>query len=149
MAATGHIFPNVSPSQRVYTPGKFPTREFEGLNGAVTTLDFGVRRVDSRLEMTFSNITDDEAWLIFENYDKVNGGQDINTGERDYVVLSTNQQRGPVAGVSSSDLRFLVAERNADSLRYRYESPPTITSVFPGRSTVQVVLRGYLDGATS
>ena len=33
MAATGHAFPNLEPSQRVYTPAVYPQKEFPGLNG--------------------------------------------------------------------------------------------------------------------
>ena len=54
-----------------------------------------------------------------------------------------------MAGVYS-DLRYVMAEKlTLDRLRYRYAEPPKITSTFPGRSTVSVVLRGYLDGANS
>ena len=86
---------------------------------------------------------------IFQNYQKANGGFDEKTGERDYVVLSAGLYTGQMAGVYS-DLRYVMAEKlTLDRLRYRYAEPPKITSTFPGRSTVSVVLRGYLDGANS
>lgn len=144
---TGHAFPNITPSQRVYTPGTFPQKEFQGLNGAVTTLQFGARAVDSKLEMTFQNITDTQANAIFDNYKLVNGGRD-SSGRQDYVVLPASG--GAVAGVSDGNLRYQMAELKPGSiLRYRYASPPVITSTFPGRSTVQVSLRGYLEGSSS
>ena len=142
---TGHNFPNLTPSQRSYTPGAFPQKEFQGLNGAVTTLQYGVQPVDSKLEMTFTNIADGEALTILNNYELVNGGSDA-AGRQDYVVLPSNG--GAVAGVSSPNLRLQIAEQQSGpKLRYRYASPPVVTSTFPGRSTVQVSLRGYLEGA--
>jgi len=145
MAATGHIFPNLTPSQRVYTPGTFPTNEFEGLNGAVTTIQYGAKPVNSRLQMTFQNITDDEAYLIYDNYIKANGGKDVNTGERDFVYLPYPA----LAGIYNGNLQSVIGEQNTSKLRYRYANPPQITSVFPGISTVTVELRGYLEGANS
>ena len=143
--ATGHNFPNLTPSQRAYTPAEFPQREFQGLNGAVTTLQYGVKAVDSKLEMTFKNITDSEAYEIFVNYEKVNGGSD-SQGRQDYVVLPQGDFNA-MKGIDDVELRLQMAERQSGpKLRYRYASPPVITSTFPGRSTVQVSLRGYLEG---
>ena len=145
---TAHEFPNLTPSQRSYTPGTFPQKEFQGLNGAVTVLQYGVQSVDSTLEMTFNNITDAEAYSIFENYESVNSGLD-DEGRQDYVLLPRTQE-GAMAGVQDQDLLFQMAERGqGPKLRYRYAQPPTITSTFPGRCTVQVSLRGYLEGADS
>ena len=147
MAAIGHQFPDLTPTQRVYTPGVFPQTEFKGLNGAVTTVQYGFKSVDSQLAMTFANITDDEAWQILQNYEAANNGRYESTGERDFVVLSLATERG----IGSEFLARQISERGATQprLRYRYASPPQIKSVFPGRSTVQVELRGYLEGASS
>ena len=145
--ATGHAFPNITPSQRVYTPGTFPQKEFQGLNGAVTILQYGVKTVDSKLEMTFQNITDSEANDILLNYEAVNGGRD-SVGRQDYVLLPESDT-GVVKGIGKADLRRQMAERQSGpKLCYRYASPPVITSTFRGRSTVKVTLRGYLEGAT-
>ena len=147
MAAVGHQFPDLTPTQRAYTPGVFPQSEFQGLNGAVTTIQYGFKSVDSKLSMTFANITDDEAWQILQNYEAANNGRYEPTGERDFVVLSLATERG----IGSESLARQISERGATQprLRYRYATPPQITSSFPGRSTVQVELRGYLEGASS
>ena len=149
MPATPHKFPNLVPSSRVYTPGTYPQKEFQGLNGAVTTLQYGVQAIDSKLEMQFQNITDDEAYAIIDNYQKVTQGRDDRTGEHDYVQIEAQ-----VTGISSTLLRYEIAQDSRLSpeqplLRYRYQEPPKIISTFPGRSTVSVVLRGYLDGASN
>ena len=144
---TPHDFPDITPTRRVYTPGTFPQKEFQGLNGAVTTLQYGVKTVDSKLEMTFQNITDAEANEIMENYEAVNGGRD-ELGRQDYVRFSKYPE-GAMKGISDEQLRLQISERQNPKLVYRYASPPVITSTFPGRSTVQVSLRGYLEGASS
>ena len=144
----GHKFPSIVPSQRKYTPGVYPTQEFQSLNGSVTTMQYGNQKVDSKLELTFTNISDGDAWLIFENYEDANGKRNNTTGERDWVDIPLYS--GPLGGIGNLNLRKQMWEQDSGpNLRYRYESPPTITSTFPGRSTVQVVLRGYLDGANS
>ena len=146
--ATGHVFPSINCTTRRYTPGVFPTKEFESQNGSVTTLQYGNQLVDSKLEMTFANITDEQAYEIFDNYKKANGGRDSSTGERDWVELPFSG--GPLDGIKYDKLRRQMREQyTGPDLRYRYAGPPTITSTFPGRSTVQVVLRGYLEGANS
>ena len=138
---TGHTFPNITPSQRVYTLERSRKREFQGLNGAVTILQFGAKTVDSKLEMTFQNITDSEAEDILDNYKAVNGGRD-DFGRQDYVELPDSNS-GAVKGVEDGTLRLQMAERQSGpKLRYRYASPPVITSTFPGTSQqVQVSLR--------
>lgn len=150
MAAIGHIFPpGLVPSRRVYTPPVFPAREFQGLNGAITQVQYGAKAVDSRLEMTFQNITDDEAYAIFENYEKVMNGRDDITGEMDHCDLE-----GQMVGIGSIPLKYEISQNPVGNpkqnlLRYRYAKPPVITNTFPGRSTVTVELRGYLEAARS
>ena len=143
---TGYDFPNLTPSQRVYTPPSYPTAEFQGLNGAVTTVQFGRQAVDSQLQMTFQNITDEEAWQIVGNYASVNNDIDEATGERAYVNFGPNAPA--MDGIQSDLMRSKISEDKAQ-LRYRYLKAPQITSTFPGRSTVTVELRGYLEGANS
>lgn len=144
----GIDFPSgISPNRRRYNPGSYPVKEFQGLNGAVTTVQYGNLEVDSELDMVFTNIPDEKAYEIFLHYQEVNGGRGDN-GERYWAVLSKEVSIGPMAGISDSSLSAVMAETKGER-RYRYAEPPTITSVFPGVSTVTVKLRGYIDGAKS
>lgn len=146
--AKGIDFPaDISPSQRRYKPGVFPQGEFQGLNGAVTTVQYGRRPVDSELELVFRNIKDSKAYEIYENYLVVNGAGDGDL-ERNWVNLPVAQALGSMAGIYSKSLAKAMAE-SSNQRRYRYAEPPTITSVFPGVSTVTVKLRGFIDGAES
>jgi len=143
--ATFSPFPNIKPSSRTYTPGKYPQTEFVAQNGAKTVLRYGDKQVDAKLTLNFTNITDSEAFAILENYRLVNSVYD-------YVTF--NQASG-LAGIGGDghtmpdgSLGNLAAYVDAIplGLRYRYESPPTVTSVKPNRSNVQCKFVACLDG---
>ena len=54
-------FPNIKPTSRSYTPGRYPQLEFVAQNGAKTVLRYGNKKVDAKLTLEFTNITDSEA----------------------------------------------------------------------------------------
>ena len=84
---TGHIFPTLTPSQPGLTPlGHFPKKNFRDSTVLSQPLQYGVNPVDSKLEMTFTNIADGEALTIINNYELVNGGSDA-AGRQDNVDL--------------------------------------------------------------
>lgn len=140
---TGIPFPNIQPTSRSYTPGDRPRELFRAQNGATTAVQFGKRVVDSSLQLTFANISDDQAMEIFQNFIEVN---DVDgDGNWDYVEFPFEAVTGAMAGISNEGLRRVMAE-TPGYRKYRYLEPPTVTSVFPGRSTVTVNLQGYLDG---
>ena len=51
----------ISPSRRSYKMPELPIKEFQGLNGAVTAIQYGKKPVDSELVLEFTNIPDDKA----------------------------------------------------------------------------------------
>ena len=138
----GIPFPDIKPTSRSYTAGVAPRELFRAQNGATTAVQFGKRVVDSLLQLTFNNITDEQAKQIFDNYISI--GADGN-GDWDYVEFPFEAVNGAMAGIGDEGLRRVMAE-SPGYRKYRYESPPQITSVFPGRSSVVLTLRGYLDG---
>ena len=133
---TQYAFPNLKPTTRDYTPGSYPQTEFQAQNGAVSIVRFGNRRVDARLNLTFSNITDAEATAILRNYELVNG----NWGSVLFPPFTAD------AGISDADLSLFMREQNQSGLLYRYASPPVVTSVYPGISSVSCEFVGILDG---
>lgn len=144
----GIPFPEgLSPSSRSYRPGVFPVEEFTGLNGAVTVVQYGNRKVDSELDLVFSNIPDSKGWEILQHYGEVNGGRGTN-GERYWAELSNEVSIGPLAGVHDESLSRAMSEGRGNR-RYRYAEPPQMQSVFPGVCTVTIKFRGYMDGAIS
>ena len=131
-------FPNIKPSSRSYTPGTYPQTEFVAQNGAKTVLRYGNKKVDAKLSLGFINITDAQANEILEKYEEVNSVYD-------YVSFGLTNG---LAGINNNNLIFKIdeADPNGVKLRYRFDGPPTVTSVRPGRSNVQCKFVACLDG---
>ena len=127
-------FPALIPSGRRYSPGQYPQAEFVALNGATTTLQYGNRRFDSELDLTFQNLSDANAATILKLYEDT-------MVSNDWVTFTT----ADVAGGASSELANYIREVGGSNLRWRFSEPPSVDSVKPGRSTVQVRLIGRLD----
>ena len=132
-------FPNIKPSSRTYTPGKYPQTEFVAQNGAKTVLRYGNKKVDAKLSLGFTNITDSQANEILNLYDEVNS-------DYDFIHFPSTSA---LAGINNLSLRRKFEERDTSGntlLRYRFDGPPTVTSVRPGRSNVQCKFVACLDG---
>jgi len=132
---TAVSFPALVPSSRSYTPGVFPEQQFQSQNGAVVRVRYGNQRYSSSLSLTFANIIDSKAALILENYAAV-------MGDDKYVEFTTDN----VAAGVSTDLGPWIQETNS-LLKWKYASPPSVTSVKPGLSTVTCEFIGELEGA--
>jgi len=137
----GINFPNdIAPTTRVYTPGRYPSKKFESLNGSVVNIRYGRMVVDAKLSMTFENIVTSAGMLILENYYEVNSNWN-------YVNFSG--ARG-LQGAHFEDLRNEIKQRDTTSsppkLRWRYQEPPTLTQKHKGICSVSCKFRGFLDG---
>lgn len=135
MANVARAFPNIAPSSRSYSPGKYPQTEFKSLNGSTSVIRFSARRSDSKLQLGFDNITDNQAASILAHYENVNS-------DWDYATFTTNTG---AAGASTS-LANYIREVGGSGLRWRYAEPPQVQSVRPGRSSVTCNFIGILDG---
>jgi len=132
---TAVSFPALVPSSRSYTPGVFPEQQFQAQNGAVVRVRYGNQRYSSSLSLTFANITDSNAALILQNYVDV-------MDDDNYAEFTTSN----VAAGISTDLVPWIRETNS-LLKWKYASPPSVTSVKPGLSTVACEFIGELEGA--
>jgi len=132
------FFPNIKPSSRSYTPGTYPQVEFVAQNGAKTVLRYGNKKVDAKLSLGFTNITDSQASEILDLYEEVNS-------DYDYISFTS---ANALAGINSSNLINNMAEKDSNGvkLRYRFDGPPSVSSVRPGRSNVQCKFVACLDG---
>ena len=128
-------FPNIAPTNRSFDPGTYPQTLFEAQNGATTVVRYSNKRVNAKLSMTFSNITDDEAQSIVNNYILVNS-------QWNHVRFQNNSPA--LEGLDDSLKIFLANE--PEGLRWRYMEAPKVQSVQPGISTVQCKFCAYLDG---
>ena len=132
----GTAFPSLKPSSRSYEPGAYPQTEFQAQNGAKTIVRYGNRRFDSKLKLSFQNISDVDAASILTNYETVNSVWD-------YVTFS---QSDGAAGAASA-LSLYLREVGGSGLKWRYDGPPQVTSVSPGLSTVNCAFVGVLDAS--
>jgi hypothetical protein len=138
------LFPSIRPSSRNFNPGTYPSTTFESLDGTKTHLRYGNTRVNASLNLSFSNITDDEVGLILSNYDAV-------MSVYDYVRFTDANGSAGIEGVATG--YFLRKEihdaagsgKTKLGLKWRYSGPPTVTSTFKGRSNVSCSFVGCLD----
>tara|TARA_Y100001951_G_scaffold43702_1_gene34631 strand:- start:1241 stop:1681 length:441 start_codon:yes stop_codon:yes gene_type:complete len=143
--ATEKPFPRIKPTSRSYSPGTYPSTDFESLDGTKTHLRFGNRRVNATLQLGFSNISDQEAALIIENYEDVNATWDYVTfTSSDGVSGVSNSKQVDGQTNPASSLQSLVKEGGA-GLLWRYSGPPTVTSTFKGLSNVSCSFVACLD----
>ena len=137
-------FPNIKPTSRSYTPGRYPQVEFVAQNGAKTVLRYGNKKVDAKLTLGFTNIEDAQANEILNLYDNVNS-------DYDYIHFTSQNALAGIAAPPTLDSTLMdkMGERGSFGntlLRYRFDGPPTVTSVRPGRSNVQCKFVACLDG---
>ena len=123
-------FPSITPTARTFDPGNFPIKTYRSESGQETRILYGSTRIDLKMSLTYANITDAEAELFLDQFDEVQG-----TLKR--FNLRTQTKRGFEGDASK-------LENRAAGVKYRYESPPQLTQVRPGVSTVTVNLIGVL-----
>ena len=137
-------FPPYKPSSRSFNPGRYPSSTFESLDGTKTHIRFSNRRVNATLTLTFTGVTDSQVGVILKNYDDVNSVWD-------YVAFGSDNGTAGIIDPDSGN--FLTKEIQGSSntgitekgLKWRYSSPPTVTSVFPGKSNVNCSFVACLD----
>lgn len=118
-------FPNLVPSARSFTPGDFPIKQYKALSGAEVRIRYGNLRTEATLDLTYENITDANAAAFLSHYSSTQG-----------TFLTFGLAGGVFSGWNASS-GLLNAPSGA---AWRYDGPPQVTSVYPGRSTVQVKL---------
>lgn len=122
-------YPTLQPSSRDFTPGDYPVRTVRSQSGVETRILYGSQRTGMQLSLGYSNITDSQAEQFNTHYDEVKGT---------YLTFTLPAEIRAGWNASASTLDAVGA--NA----WRYESPPTITSIKPGISSVEVKLLGVL-----
>ena len=123
---------NLVPSTRSYSPGDYPQLEFEAQNGVKTVIRYGKYRTGATLTLGFNNISDADAATILLHYEEV---QSV-WGEVNFAGT------GVIEGAASNITSFFV---ETTELKWKYDGPPEVTSVYPGRSNVQCKFVACLD----
>jgi len=121
-------FPAVSPTRRSFTPGRYATKKFGSINGASSTRLYGSRAFDAELTLDF--VTGDaETTAILNSWHESKGGAYTLTLPASIFTGTT------------SDL----TDQIPSYLNWRWAESPSVESLFPGRSRVQVRLVATLD----
>ena len=138
------FFPPVKPSSRTFTPGRYPQTEFVAQNGAKTVIRYGNKQVDAKLTLGFTNLSDADVNLILDKYEEVNSTYD-------HLEFHGSDALAGITLPPTTDSVLFDKVRASDGtgkllLRYRFDGPPTVTSVRPNRSNVQCKFVACLDG---
>ena len=121
-------FPEICPTRRTYTPGEYATKRFSALNGASQTRLYGSKAFDAGLSMSFL-LNDAEMASLLDSWHESKGG-----------FYTLDLPDSVFAGVSS-----VLQTQIPDYLQWRWAEMPSVESVMPNRSRVQVQLIATLD----
>tara|TARA_R100001082_G_scaffold29945_2_gene15048 strand:+ start:8225 stop:8629 length:405 start_codon:yes stop_codon:yes gene_type:complete len=128
-------FPSgLAPSSRSFTAGEYPQTVFEAQNGTKSIIRYGNKAVNAKLVLGFTNITDDAANDILNNYVSVNS---------DWDYVNFDSTRG-LQGIENSLLKDKI--REGGGVKWRYDGPPKVTSVQPGINNVSCKFVACFDG---
>ena len=121
-------FPTLAPSSRQFSLGEFPTKAYRAMDGFEIRLLYGSKMTRSQMSLTYNAISDQSAELFIKHYKEMRG----NFETFDFV-----DQKGPKTGWGADPQSIGAGD---EGNKWRYEKPPTITSVRPGVSNVSVSL---------
>ena len=116
------------PIERRFTPGNFPTRRFNSISGAGRTRIYGSKQFDAELELAFV-LNDADTCTFLRAWDDAKGSfESLDLPEQFFVGSSELLDCGI-----------------PDYLEWRWAEKPSVQSLIPGRSRVQVRLVATLD----
>ena len=122
-------YPSHKPTSRNFTAGDYSFKTFKSQSGKEVRILYGDKRTGMTLDLSYENIADTAADDFVAHYDEVKGG---------FVTFTLPSEfRTGWSGTASA---IDVPTGN----NWRYESPPSITAVRPGISSVTVKLLGVL-----
>jgi hypothetical protein len=113
----------------------FPQKSFRTLGGTVAKRTFGNVAYGAKLELEFTNITDDKVQAIIAHYQ--------------YQTQRNQRFQLPDSIVAAMGDALATSVKAVSTLRWEYESPPAIESIFPGISVVSLTLIGEIRDPNS
>ena len=116
------------PTRRSFRPGKFPTKRTTSISGAGTTRIYGSKATEAQLQMTFM-VNDGDLNTILKCWDDALG---------EYYILE-------LPAVFFEGAGSLLDAGVPEYLNWRWADAPSVESLFPGRSRVQVNFTATLD----
>ena len=128
MAISFGALTTCGPTTRNFTPGKYATKRFTSISGAGTTRLYGSKAFDASLRMTFL-LDDADTCTIMKCWHDARGTYDT-------LLLPAEFKAGSSAVLDCSIPYYL---------GWRWAEAPSVESIFPGRSRVQLTLIATLD----
>ena len=125
-------YPAITPTSRKFTAPRWPTKAFVSQAGTTTRRLYGSKPAQADLQLTYRNITDNQASAIVEHYQSLKGPMVK-------AALPSETWEG-----ASPNLRKQFDVSDYADVDWYFASAPTVDSVFPGVSTVQVKLIGEI-----
>jgi len=128
MATSFSTLETCGPTRRSFIPGKFATKRFKSISGSSTTRLYGSKAFDAQLQMTFM-LNDADTCAFLKCWDDAYGDYDtINLPEEFFAGASSVLDCGV-----------------PEYLNWRWAEAPSVESLLPGRSRVQINLIATLD----
>ena len=121
-------YPSLAPTSRSYNAGNWPVKSFNAQDGVEVRILYGNRRYNHSVSLTYENISDTVAEQFMQHY----FGQ-LGTYRTFAIAMDSSKI---TAGWEGSTDFYNAGVRT----QYRYAKPPTLTSIYPGVSTMQVEL---------
>ena len=119
-------FPSLVPTSREFAPGDWPIKRFNSQSGSEISILYGNQRSNAELSLRYENITDFNAEKFLVHYAS-------QYGTYRTFDLPDSARTGSTVSIEPPP-----------QTKWRYDAQPTITSVRPGVSTVDVKLKAVL-----
>lgn len=121
-----------APSSRQFDAGDFPVKQFKAQDGMEVRILFGSKRTGQQMTLEYRAIPDTDAEQFLDHYIEQKGT---------FGAWAMTQTAGARRGWGG-DYETLGVVTSGN--RWRYSSPPKITSVYPGVSNVSIALTAVL-----
>ena len=118
------------PSSREFSPGDWPVKTFNAMDGAEVRILYGSKRTKMELRLRYDNITDANAERFLSHYSDRKGT---------FLTFALPSRPGTRGGWTGSDSAL-----DAVGNQWRYAEAPSVSSVSVGRSSVTINLKGVL-----
>lgn len=123
-------FPAIKPTTRSFTLGQIPVKVYRSISGATAKRSFGNRAYGYQLQFEFNNVADSITKQLIDHYNITYGGFERFTLPDELFAGMSVELKGAI--------------QSPGAIQWEYDGPPSVTSIFNGRSNVQIALLGDL-----
>ncbi len=116
------------PTRRSFTPGRYATKRFNSISGAGSTRLYGSKAFEAQLQLSFI-LNDEDTCTFLKCWNDAYGDYDTLDLPKEFFAGSS-----PILDCGVPDY-----------LNWRWADAPSVESILPGRSRVQINLVATLD----